>query len=134
MTLDIAFFTPVDLLLNGSLISCFNLINILGHLLAFVTCSVEQIIDIGAKWVILGHSERRHIIGENDEVKIFKDNFCSRFLRKIISVFGERCTIVKKLTKTLPTTVYWKESCLCFEPGCWSDSMHWRTITREGSW
>ncbi|KAK7345490.1 hypothetical protein VNO77_16094 [Canavalia gladiata] len=29
--------------------------------------SVEQLKDHGCKWVILGHSERRHIIGENDE-------------------------------------------------------------------
>lgn len=24
--------------------------------------------DIGAAWVILGHSERRHVFGESDEV------------------------------------------------------------------
>jgi len=29
--------------------------------------SVEQLKDIGAKWVILGHSERRHVIGEHDQ-------------------------------------------------------------------
>ncbi|KAK4491433.1 hypothetical protein RD792_002182 [Penstemon davidsonii] len=29
--------------------------------------SVEQLKDIGCKWVVLGHSERRHIIGENDQ-------------------------------------------------------------------
>ncbi|KAG5624828.1 hypothetical protein H5410_010046 [Solanum commersonii] len=29
--------------------------------------SVEQVKDLGCKWVILGHSERRHVIGENDE-------------------------------------------------------------------
>lgn len=30
--------------------------------------SPAMISDIGVKWVILGHSERRHIFGENDEV------------------------------------------------------------------
>lgn len=29
--------------------------------------SAEQLKDIGCRWVILGHSERRHIIGEKDE-------------------------------------------------------------------
>jgi triosephosphate isomerase len=29
--------------------------------------SVEQLKDIGCKWVILGHSERRHVIGEDDQ-------------------------------------------------------------------
>ncbi|KAK6805918.1 hypothetical protein RDI58_003703 [Solanum bulbocastanum] len=29
--------------------------------------SIEQVKDLGCKWVILGHSERRHVIGENDE-------------------------------------------------------------------
>jgi hypothetical protein len=32
--------------------------------------SVEQLVDIGCKWVILGHSERRNILGEDDEVCI----------------------------------------------------------------
>ncbi|KAH7852573.1 hypothetical protein Vadar_026543 [Vaccinium darrowii] len=29
--------------------------------------SVEQLKDISCKWVILGHSERRHVIGEDDQ-------------------------------------------------------------------
>ncbi|GMP64120.1 hypothetical protein CsSME_00025547 [Camellia sinensis var. sinensis] len=29
--------------------------------------SVEQLKDIGCKWVVLGHSERRHVIGEDDQ-------------------------------------------------------------------
>ncbi|XP_042424966.1 triosephosphate isomerase, chloroplastic-like isoform X5 [Zingiber officinale] len=32
--------------------------------------SAEQLIDIGCKWVILGHSERRHIIGEDNQVAL----------------------------------------------------------------
>jgi len=32
--------------------------------------SPAMLSDIGVKWVILGHSERRHIFGENDEVSI----------------------------------------------------------------
>lgn len=27
--------------------------------------------DIGVKWVIIGHSERRSLFGENDEVRLF---------------------------------------------------------------
>lgn len=38
--------------------------------LPFLFHSVEQLKDIGAKWVILGHSERRHVIGEDDQVKL----------------------------------------------------------------
>lgn len=30
---------------------------------------MEQLKDIGCKWVVLGHSERRHIIGEDDQVR-----------------------------------------------------------------
>ena len=36
--------------------------------LSFPMLSVEQLNDIGCKWVILGHSERRHVIGEDDQV------------------------------------------------------------------
>ena len=31
-------------------------------------CSPAMIKDVGAEWVILGHSERRHVFGESDEV------------------------------------------------------------------
>ena len=44
--------------------------------------SPAMISDIGVKWVILGHSERRHIFGENDEVSSHTHaslcNSCSR--------------------------------------------------------
>lgn len=35
---------------------------------AFVVCSPAMIKDCGVNWVILGHSERRHVFGESDEV------------------------------------------------------------------
>ena len=31
-------------------------------------CSPQMIADVGATWVILGHSERRHVFGESNEV------------------------------------------------------------------
>jgi len=30
--------------------------------------SPQMLKDVGADWVILGHSERRHVFGEGDEV------------------------------------------------------------------
>lgn len=30
--------------------------------------AVEMLLDIGCQWVILGHSERRHVLGETDEL------------------------------------------------------------------
>ncbi len=30
--------------------------------------AVEMLVDVGCRWVILGHSERRHILGESDEL------------------------------------------------------------------
>ena len=31
--------------------------------------SPEMAVDLGCKWVILGHSERRHVFMESDQVK-----------------------------------------------------------------
>jgi triosephosphate isomerase len=33
--------------------------------------SATMLSDIGVKWVILGHSERRHVFGESDEVSSY---------------------------------------------------------------
>jgi hypothetical protein len=41
---------------------------ILSFVSSFENSSAEQLVDIGCQWVILGHSERRHVIGEDDQV------------------------------------------------------------------
>lgn len=33
--------------------------------------SADMIKDLGCEWVILGHSERRNVFGESDQVKYF---------------------------------------------------------------
>jgi hypothetical protein len=39
-------------------------------LFLFVAFSAEMLKDLGLKWVVIGHSERRHILKESDEVRI----------------------------------------------------------------
>lgn len=34
--------------------------------------SPQMLKDVGCDWVILGHSERRHVFGEGDQVRIHK--------------------------------------------------------------
>ena len=36
-----------------------------------IVFSAEMIKDVGCEWVILGHSERRHVFGESDQVIIY---------------------------------------------------------------
>lgn len=51
--------------------------------------SVEQIKDVGAKWVILGHSERRTIIKETDELIADKTKFALDNGLDVILCIGE---------------------------------------------
>ncbi|HID24707.1 MAG TPA: triosephosphate isomerase, partial [Planctomycetaceae bacterium] len=30
--------------------------------------ALEMLLDVGCRWVIVGHSERRHVLGESDEL------------------------------------------------------------------
>lgn len=39
-------------------------------------CSPAMIKDCGVNWVILGHSERRHVFGESDEVTFYPLCYC----------------------------------------------------------
>ncbi|MBA0706426.1 hypothetical protein Golax_018535 [Gossypium laxum] len=53
------------------------------------SCSVEQLKDIGCKWVILGHSERRHVIGEDDQFIGKKAAFALNEGLGVIACIGE---------------------------------------------
>eukprot|EP00250_Pteridium_aquilinum_P009735 c18897_g1_i1 orf=425-1375(-) len=52
--------------------------------------SVEQLKDIGCDWVILGHSERRHVIGEKDEFIGKKAAYALSQNVKVIACVGEK--------------------------------------------
>eukprot|EP00268_Persea_americana_P021735 TRINITY_DN21643_c0_g1_i2.p1 TRINITY_DN21643_c0_g1~~TRINITY_DN21643_c0_g1_i2.p1 ORF type:complete len:314 (-),score=84.87 TRINITY_DN21643_c0_g1_i2:328-1269(-) len=52
--------------------------------------SVEQLKDIGCKWVILGHSERRHVIGEDDQFIGKKAAYALSQNLKVIACIGEK--------------------------------------------
>ncbi|KAM1152412.1 hypothetical protein ACFX2J_034847 [Malus domestica] len=52
--------------------------------------SVEQLKDIGATWVILGHSERRHVIGEDDQFIGKKAAYALNEGLGVIACIGEK--------------------------------------------
>lgn len=51
--------------------------------------SVDFLKDIGIKWTILGHSERRHVFGECNDVIKSKVNFALANGMKVIACIGE---------------------------------------------
>ncbi|KAF5201272.1 Triosephosphate isomerase [Thalictrum thalictroides] len=52
--------------------------------------SVEQLKDVGCTWVILGHSERRHVIGEDDQFIGKKAAYALTENLKVIACIGEK--------------------------------------------
>lgn len=51
--------------------------------------SAKHLKDIGLEWVILGHSERRTIMKENDELIVSKTHLALENGLKVIYCFGE---------------------------------------------
>lgn len=51
--------------------------------------SAEQLVDIGCQWVILGHSERRHVIGEDDQFIGKKAAYALSQNLKVMACIGE---------------------------------------------
>ena len=46
--------------------------------------------DVGCEWVILGHSERRHVLGETDALIGEKVKFCLENGLKVLPCIGEK--------------------------------------------
>lgn len=91
--------------------------------------SPAMIKDCGVHWVILGHSERRHVFGESDEVTW--DGF---YL--VGSVRTSQVLILREVAEALNfppvLSADWSEDSSC--SGEWSrcDRLHWREAWREG--
>lgn len=51
--------------------------------------AAEELLDLGCQWVILGHSERRHIVGESNEFVGEKVTYALGQKLKVIACIGE---------------------------------------------
>ncbi|XP_055455057.1 triosephosphate isomerase-like [Psammomys obesus] len=88
--------------------------------------SPGMIIDLGATWVILGHSERRHIFGESDELIGQKVAHALTEGLGVIACIGEKLDereagvtedVVFKQTKAIAANVKdWSKVVLAYEP------------------
>lgn len=91
--------------------------------------SPSMILDCGAKWVILGHSERRHIFGETDKLIGEKVGFALDNSLKVIACIGE--TIQEReagktfdvvmhqlnaIAETVKDAERWKQVVIAYEP------------------
>ncbi|KAL2636334.1 hypothetical protein R1flu_007813 [Riccia fluitans] len=88
--------------------------------------SAEQLKDLGVQWVILGHSERRHIIGEANEFIGKKAAYALENGLKVIACIGELLeereagkttevcfTQLKAFADAVPS---WKDVVIAYEP------------------
>ncbi|VUZ49732.1 unnamed protein product [Hymenolepis diminuta] len=91
--------------------------------------SPEMIKDCGCEWVILGHSERRHIFGESDEFIGEKVKFALESGLKIILCVGESLAeheagktnevCIKQMeviAKNVPSKDMWDKVVIAYEP------------------
>lgn len=51
--------------------------------------SAEQLADLGVKWVVAGHAERRHVLGESNSTVARKASFALSQGLSVIVAFGE---------------------------------------------
>lgn len=88
--------------------------------------SPQMLIDVGADWVILGHSERRNVFGENDQLIAEKVAFALESGLGVIACIGEKLEereagkteeVVFEQTKIIAAKVSnWDKVVLAYEP------------------
>jgi len=88
--------------------------------------SPAMIKDLGCEWVILGHSERRNIFGESDQLISEKIGFALAEGLKVIPCFGEQLSeresgrtkevVFAQLAAMKPNITDWSRVVLAYEP------------------
>mmetsp|Transcript_8593 Transcript_8593/g.8549 ORF Transcript_8593/g.8549 Transcript_8593/m.8549 type:complete len:259 (+) Transcript_8593:18-794(+) len=88
--------------------------------------AAEQIIDLGLSWTILGHSERRTLYGETDDVVSKKVNRALAHGLSVIACFGENLqereagvtldVVARQLTALKEGITDWSKVVLAYEP------------------
>ncbi|XP_068208204.1 triosephosphate isomerase-like [Palaemon carinicauda] len=88
--------------------------------------SPAMIKDCGCKWVILGHSERRNVFGESDELISEKVGHALEAGLKVIACIGEKLeerennqtdeVVFAQMTALQPNITDWSRVVLAYEP------------------
>jgi len=78
-----------------------------------------QLKDVGADWVILGHSERRQIFGETDELVAEKTAFALAEGLKVIACIGE--TLQEREAKQTEAVVFRQMKALAAQVKDWTN-------------
>uniref|UniRef100_A0A2P2HW94 Triosephosphate isomerase n=1 Tax=Hirondellea gigas TaxID=1518452 RepID=A0A2P2HW94_9CRUS len=88
--------------------------------------SPGMIKDLGCEWVILGHSERRNVFGESDQLISEKIGFALSEGLKVIPCFGEQLAeresgrtkevVFAQLSAMKPNITDWSKVVLAYEP------------------
>jgi len=88
--------------------------------------SPQMLLDVGADWVILGHSERRNVFGENDELIAEKVAFALESGLGVIACIGEKLeereagrteeVVFKQMEVIAAKVKSWDKVVLAYEP------------------
>ncbi|MCL4127901.1 UNVERIFIED_CONTAM: hypothetical protein GTU68_000208 [Idotea baltica] len=86
----------------------------------------SMIQDLGCEWVILGHSERRNVFGESDELISEKVGFALESGLKVIPCIGEKLdereggrtqeVVFRQMKALLPNIKDWSRVVIAYEP------------------